>query len=122
MKHRLHNGTSPKPCASHDDPSLDSPFDEPVTIPIDGVLDLHSVAPKDARAVVGEYLQECYRQNIGEIRVIHGKGIGLQREMVRSVLTGLDFVQSFADAPMEAGGWGATVITLCLAPGEQESA
>jgi dsDNA-specific endonuclease/ATPase MutS2 len=49
---------------------------------------------------------------VREIRVIHGKGIGFQREMVRKVLTGLDFVESFGDAPVEAGGWGATVVTL----------
>ena len=90
----------------------ESPFHEPVTIPINGVLDLHTISPRDTQAVVEEYLRECYRQNIAEIRVIHGKGIGVQREMVRKVLARLDFVHSFGDAPEEAGGWGATAVTL----------
>ncbi len=94
------------------DGSFDSPFGDPVVIPITGVLDLHSVPPRDAQAIVEEYLQECYRQNVGEIRVIHGKGIGWQRDMVRKILRELDFVESFGDAPLEAGGWGATIVTL----------
>ena len=88
------------------------PTTEPVRIPIEDVLDLHSVPPRDAQAVVEEYLHECYRQNFRAIRIIHGRGIGVQREMVRKVLEQLDFVESFGDAPMEAGGWGATVVTL----------
>ena len=94
------------------DDGAESPFPEPVAIPINGVLDLHTIAPRDTQVVVEEYLQECYRQNIAEIRVIHGKGIGAQREMVRKVLARLDFVDSFGDAPVEAGGWGATLVTL----------
>jgi dsDNA-specific endonuclease/ATPase MutS2 len=94
------------------EPSSDSPFDEPVVIPITGILDLHTIRPRDAEAAVEEYLHECYRQNVGEIRLIHGKGIGFQREMVRKVLERLDFVHSFGDAPAEAGGWGATLVTL----------
>lgn len=100
------------PATPAPDGSFDSPFGDPVVIPITGVLDLHSVPPRDAKAIVEEYLQECYRQNLREIRVVHGKGIGFQREMVRKVLTELDFVASFGDAPAEAGGWGATVVTL----------
>jgi len=88
------------------------PFAEPVRIPLEDVLDLHTVPPRDAQAIVEDYLHECYRQNFTAIRIIHGRGIGVQREMVRKVLQGLDFVKSFGDAPMEAGGWGATVITL----------
>jgi DNA-nicking Smr family endonuclease len=88
------------------------PFPEPVSIPLEDVLDLHSVPPRDARAVVEEYLHECYRQKFPVARIIHGRGIGVQRAMVRSILEHLDFVESFGDAPMEAGGWGATIITL----------
>lgn len=80
--------------------------------PITDVLDLHTVSPRDARAVVEEYLHECYRLDLTAIRIIHGRGIGVQREMVRKVLERTEFVVNFRDAPMEAGGWGATVITL----------
>lgn len=110
-------GQSPSPESTsldstiHED-SSESPFPEPYSIPIDGVLDLHTVAPRDAQAVVEEYLRECHRRKVTAIRVIHGKGIGVQREMVRNVLARLDFVQSYGDAPAEAGGWGATLVTL----------
>jgi dsDNA-specific endonuclease/ATPase MutS2 len=89
-----------------------NPFTEPVILPIRDVLDLHTVSPRDAEAVVTEYLLECYRLKLTKIRVIHGRGIGVQRAMVRKVLERLDFVESFGEAPAEAGGWGATVITL----------
>ena len=104
----------PAPSPAPEGPSSDNldPFPEPVAIPLEDVLDLHSVPPRDAKGVVEEYLHECYRQNFAAVRIIHGRGIGVQREMVRQVLSKLDFVESFADAPMEAGGWGATVITL----------
>ncbi len=103
-----------QPSSRNRDPDggAESPFPEPVALPINGVLDLHTIGPRDTQVVVEEYLRECYRQNIGEIRVIHGKGIGAQREMVRKLLARLDFVDSFGDAPMEAGGWGATLVTL----------
>ena len=113
------NPTGQSPNASPDsaaDGSFDSPFHEPVVIPITGVLDLHSVPRRDAQAILEEYLQECYRQNLREIRVIHGRGIGVQREMVRKLLKQKDFVESFGDAPAEAGGWGATILTLRRKP------
>jgi dsDNA-specific endonuclease/ATPase MutS2 len=99
-----------------DNRSEPDPFTEPVVLPLEDVLDLHSVPPRDAHAIVEEYLHECYRQNFLEIRIIHGRGIGVQRAMVRSILERLDFVESFSDAPMEAGGWGATVVTLRKTP------
>jgi dsDNA-specific endonuclease/ATPase MutS2 len=103
----------PKPDPDATPPGSESdPFAEPVRLPIEDVLDLHSIPPRDAQAVVEEYLHECYRQNFAAIRIIHGRGIGTQREMVRKVLASLDFVESFGDAPLEAGGWGATVVTL----------
>ncbi len=89
-----------------------SDSDVPVDIPITDVLDLHTVSPRDAEAVVAEYLHECYRLELTAIRIIHGRGIGVQRAMVRKVLERTEFVVSFGDAPMEAGGWGATVVTL----------
>jgi dsDNA-specific endonuclease/ATPase MutS2 len=87
-------------------------FSNPVKFPITDVLDLHTVSPRDAEAVVEEYLHECYRLELTAIRIIHGRGIGVQRVMVRKVLERTEFVVSFGDAPMEAGGWGATIVTL----------
>ena len=86
--------------------------DEPVRIPITDVFDLHTIPPKDVRAVVEEYLIEAHRLGYRALRIIHGRGIGVQREMVRSVLSRTPFVTEFHDAPAEAGGWGATIVTL----------
>lgn len=86
--------------------------DEPVRIPITDVFDLHTIPPKDVRAVVEEYLIEAHRMGYRALRIIHGRGIGVQREMVRSVLSRTAFVTEFRDAPAEAGGWGATIVTL----------
>jgi len=90
-------------------PELD---DEPVRIPITDVFDLHTVPPRETRAVLEAYLEEAHRLGFGALRIIHGKGIGVQREIVRSVLSRTPFVQAFSDAPAEAGGWGATLVTL----------
>jgi len=85
---------------------------EPIRIPVTDVFDLHSVPPRDVKGVVEEYLQEAHRMGLKALRIIHGRGIGVQREIVRSVLARTDFVAGFRDAPAEAGGWGATVVTL----------
>ena len=86
--------------------------DEPVRIPITDILDLHSVPPRDVELVVEEYLYEAHRIGLKALRIIHGRGIGVQRETVRKVLARNEFVASFGDAPAEAGGWGATIVTL----------
>jgi dsDNA-specific endonuclease/ATPase MutS2 len=86
--------------------------DEPIRIPLTDVFDLHSVPPRDAEAVVDEYLEEAHRMCWKAVRIIHGRGIGVQREMVRRVLSRKDYVVNFKDAPAEAGGWGATIVTL----------
>lgn len=88
------------------------PTGEPFSIPITDVFDLHSVPPRDVEAVVEEYLSEAHRLGFTAIRIVHGKGIGVQREIVRIVLARTSFVVSFGDAPAEAGGWGATIATL----------
>lgn len=75
-------------------------------------MDLHTVSPREAKEVVKEYLKEAHRLGFKTLRIIHGRGIGVQRQMVRDVLTQTSFVLSFGDAPSEAGGWGATVVTL----------
>jgi len=88
------------------------PFPEPVRLEIKDVFDLHSVPPREVRAVVEEYLREARRLGFRQVRLIHGKGVGVQREAVRAVLARTAFVEHFADAPPEAGGWGATVARL----------
>lgn len=97
-----------------EDDDLDpfNPFPEPVRIEIRDTLDLHSIPPRDVRRVVEEYLLEASRAGFRNLRIIHGKGIGVQREVVRSVLARTPFVESWTDAPAEAGGWGATVVLL----------
>jgi dsDNA-specific endonuclease/ATPase MutS2 len=86
--------------------------DEPVRIPITDVFDLHSVPPKEVKPVVEAYLEEAHRMGFTALRIIHGRGIGVEREIVRAVLARTPFVVSFSDAPAEAGGWGATIVTL----------
>jgi hypothetical protein len=91
---------------------LDDPFPEPVQLPIEDVIDLHSVPPRDVEAVVEEYLSEANRHGLKQLRIIHGRGIGVQREIVRKVLARTSLVRDYGDAPAEAGGWGATIVTL----------
>ncbi len=86
--------------------------EDPVRIPVTDVFDLHSVPPRDVKAAVEAYLEEADRLGYKALRIIHGRGIGVQREIVRSVLARTPFVLSFRDAPGEAGGWGATIVTL----------
>jgi dsDNA-specific endonuclease/ATPase MutS2 len=85
---------------------------DPIRIPITDVFDLHTVPPRDVKPVVEEYLIEARRLGFKALRIIHGRGIGVQREMVRAVLARTGFVADFQDAPAEAGGWGATIVTL----------
>jgi len=86
--------------------------EDPVRIPITDVFDLHTVQPKEVESVVESYLEEAGRLGFKALRIIHGRGIGVQREMVRAVLARTPGVLSFQDAPADAGGWGATVVTL----------
>jgi dsDNA-specific endonuclease/ATPase MutS2 len=88
------------------------PDEEPVRIPITDVFDLHTVRPREVAAVVEAYLEEANRLGLKALRLIHGRGIGVQREIVRAVLARTPFVLSYGDAPPEAGGWGATLVTL----------
>ncbi len=91
---------------------MDADAEEPVRIPITDVFDLHSVPPRDVEGVVEAYLEEAQRLGLKALRIIHGRGIGVQRETVRRVLARTPFVVAYGDAPGEAGGWGATVVTL----------
>ncbi|HWP44629.1 MAG TPA: Smr/MutS family protein [Blastocatellia bacterium] len=90
----------------------DDPFPEPVVVEITDVIDLHSIPPRQVKAVVEEYLEQARRRGFRWVRIIHGKGVGVQREMVRAILSRTPYVSEYRDAPPEAGGWGATVATL----------
>lgn len=87
-------------------------FETPVEIPITDVLDLHSFAPRDVKDAVEAYLEEAHARGLKALRIIHGRGIGVQRETVRTILARTPWVLDYRDAPAEAGGWGATVVTL----------
>jgi dsDNA-specific endonuclease/ATPase MutS2 len=87
-----------------------NPFPEPVEIEITDVFDLHTILPREVKAVVEEYLSEARRLGFPVVRIIHGKGIGVQREMVRAILARTSFVVDWTDAPPEAGGPGATLV------------
>ncbi len=91
----------------------EDPFDEPVVWEITDTIDLHSVAPREIKAVVAAYLDEAHARGFTRVRIIHGKGIGVQRAAVRRILARTEFVVEFHDAA-DASGWGATIATLCI--------
>jgi DNA-nicking Smr family endonuclease len=87
-------------------------MDEPIQLPIDGVLDLHTFQPREVKDVVSEYLLECQKRGILRVRIIHGKGIGNLRRTVHALLTKDPIVASFNLASEHFGGWGATIVHL----------
>lgn len=88
--------------------------EEPFEIEITDTLDLHAFDPKDVRAVTREYLEEARKKGLRIVRLIHGKGIGVQRETVRRVLGETDFIISYKSGDEFSGGWGATIVELRL--------
>ena len=92
--------------------SADDPPDDPVVVPVTDELDLHSFAPRDIPSVVEEYLAACRERGLASVRLVHGRGKGVQRAVVRRLLAGVPGVVSFTDAPPHSGGWGATLVTL----------
>jgi len=83
-----------------------------VVMPIEDSLDLHAFAPRDIPAIVNDYLEECVRRGMREVRLIHGRGTGTQRAIVRSLLAQHPLALDFGDAPPDRGGWGATIVHL----------
>ncbi|AUX40619.1 uncharacterized protein SOCE26_020200 [Sorangium cellulosum] len=92
--------------------------DDIVVMPIEDAIDLHTFAPRDVASVVEEYLYEAQRRGFREVRVIHGRGKGVQRRVVQGVLSRHPAVDGFRDAPASRGGWGATVVWLKPAGGD----
>ena len=88
----------------------------PVEIPITDTLDLHPFRPNEIRDVAREYLHAAREAGFRHVRLIHGRGIGVQRENVQALLRKLDFVEAFHDADPSGGGWGATVVVLAPIP------
>jgi DNA-nicking Smr family endonuclease len=93
-------------------PELPPDEAESFELPIDGVLDLHTFAPNDVKELVGDYLEECAKRHVLEVRIIHGKGTGALKRIVHSVLEKSELVVSFRTADEHEGGWGATLVTL----------
>jgi DNA-nicking Smr family endonuclease len=85
---------------------------DPIAIPIDGMLDLHTFRPRDVKNVVSDYLEECRQQGILRVRIVHGKGIGALRTTVHAMLEKRTDVVEFHLAGSASGGWGATIVHL----------
>jgi len=83
-----------------------------VRIPIEGWIDLHTFSPKEIPCLLEEYLLECHKNGLKEVRIIHGKGKGVQRNIVHSFLEKNPLIDSYRIAPDEQGGWGATLVYL----------
>ena len=95
------------------DKAGDPPDEErPTEIPITDVLDLHPFRPQEVPSVVREYIAAAHRAGLTRLRIIHGRGSGVQRKTVRTILERDPRVTGFGDAPLEAGGWGATWLTM----------
>jgi DNA-nicking Smr family endonuclease len=90
----------------------DDPFPEPVRIEITDVFDLHTIPPRDVKRIVEEYLYQAHQSGFRTVRIIHGKGIGVQQRIVRSILAETPFVIDWTDASPGAGGLGATIVFL----------
>ena len=92
-----------------DPADVENPFPDPVELEITDSLDLHAFSPKDVRAVTIAYLEEARKKGFRIVRIVHGKGVGVQREIVRKVLSETSFVSKFKSGDEFSGGWGATI-------------
>jgi|GEM_PF-3305433 len=100
----------------------ENPFPETVELKITDTIDLHGFVPRDMKSVVKVYLQQAYAKGFRVVRIIHGKGIGVQREMVRKILKETDFVEFFKTADEFSGGTGATIVYFQSKKSSEESA
>ncbi len=91
---------------------MDDPFPEPVRVPIEDWLDLHTFSPRETKTLLEAYIPEAHKAGFRELRIVHGKGIGVQREIVRTLLSKHPLVAHFHDASRAAGGPGATIAYL----------
>ncbi len=109
-----HAGTlsSGEPVARREDDPGAPPFDGPVPIPLDGVLDLHAFRPAEVGDLVPEWIDACAAAGLRELRIVHGKGTGALRRSVEAILARHPRVAAFRLAGEDAGGWGATLVTL----------
>lgn len=94
------------------DRSDDPPFPDPVPLPLDGTLDLHTFRPEDVGELLPEWIEACHAAGLRELRVVHGKGTGALRRSVEAILSRHPLVRSFRTAQEDAGGWGATLVKL----------
>ncbi|MCB2184167.1 MAG: Smr/MutS family protein [Desulfobulbaceae bacterium] len=85
---------------------------EPIEIPIDGVLDLHTFHPRDVKNLVPDYIAACLERGVYQVRIIHGKGTGTLLRTVHSILEKMPEVISFRLAHEDRSGWGATLVEL----------
>ncbi len=90
----------------------DDPFLEPVVIPIEAALDLHTFPPREVEPLLADYLEACRAKGLTEVKIIHGKGTGRLKDRVRRVLAKNPLVEHLADAAPQSGGWGATIVVL----------
>ncbi len=88
------------------------PSGPPVPIPVEDVLDLHPFRARETADVVADYVEAAAAKGLREIRLIHGRGKGVQRAIVRAALARSPHVVSFSEATPDGGGWGATVAVL----------
>lgn len=89
----------------------DSP-ETPIEMQIDGTLDLHTFQPREVRELIPAYLESCRERNILSVRIVHGKGTGVLREIVHSTLKKIAYVSAFRLADETGGSWGATIVEL----------
>ncbi len=86
--------------------------DDPIELPVDGTLDLHTFQPREVKDLIPDYLESCRERGIDQVRIVHGKGTGVLRRTVHSLLGRLPGVKEFRTAGPDGGGWGATIVIL----------